>query len=116
VLATGSQRCSSQPPRRSQRPSFVLLQMAQQIEQTSPKGLLVTSTEPNRPDGGKLIGDSILPIGARTIYYITTVILRLTAFGAVGFIGNTRNLWRDATRFHLLICALAASNPVGDAS
>ena len=90
--------------------------MAQQIEQGSPEGLLVTSAEPNRPDGGELIGDSILPIGAIGVYYITTLILRLTAFSAVGFIGNVRNLWRDAIRLHLLIRTLAGSNPVGDAN
>ena len=116
VRATGSRGCSSNHLGRSQRPSFALLKVTQQIEQGSPEGLLVTSAEPNRPDGGELIGDSILPLGLRGIYYITTVILCLAASGTVGFIGNARNLWRDATRLHLLIRAFAASNPVGDIS
>jgi hypothetical protein len=47
------------------------------------EGLLTASAEPNRPHRGELIGDSILPLGSRGIYYITTVILRLAASGAV---------------------------------
>jgi hypothetical protein len=77
--------------------------MAQKIEQGSPEGPLVTRVEPNRPDGGEVIGDSILPLGSRSTYYITTVIFRLTASGVITFIGSSRKILRDAIRLHLLI-------------
>jgi len=48
--------------------------------------------EPNSPDGDELIGDSIPPLGASGIYYITTGIVRLAGSRAVGLIGNARKL------------------------
>ena len=65
------------------RRSLGVFQLAQQVQEGSPEGLLVASLQPNRSDCGEFVGDSNLPqLGSRRAYYVTTVIFALAVLGA----------------------------------
>jgi len=94
------------------RRSLWVFQLAQQVQEGSPEGLLVTSLQPNRSDCGEFVGDSNLPqLGSRRAYYVTTVSSHWTASGA-GRIKAIRCIfWRDVPRLALLMLVREISSP-----